>query len=217
MRAAPTAQIGLHVALYDRIKRRQLDKTYRFQRGDATEQIVDFQMLPGVYRLELSAPAYGCNREDFLALLPSRTRQVSEQLVDGPAPPTYPMLEGTVPQSFLYASPTFVLFDRTAQCNKPAGDPLQVRITLENDEDAYYIWLYPDPAVVAQAPVTLALQLGTSTGENHYIRVRIPFPRPWAGWPYVVQFNVSEDVLDGLAGYPVDTLLCPKLYETEVG
>jgi hypothetical protein len=216
-RAAPSAQIAMHVAVYDRIKRPQLDKTFQFQRGDANQQIVDFEMLPGVYRVELSVPRYGCNREDYLALLPGLSRQVDEQLADGPPPPNYPMLlEGTVPQAFLYANPTFVVFDKTAQCNKPVGDPLQAHMTVENDQDAYYIWLYPDRSLAAQAPLTLALQLGTSTGENHYIRVRIPL-YGWGGWPATVQFNVSEDTLDGLAGSPVDTLLCPKLYETEVG
>jgi hypothetical protein len=39
----------------------------------------------------------------------------------------------------------------------------------------------------------------------------------WEGWPSSIQFNVTEDMVDGLAGEATDTLLCPKLWETSAG
>jgi hypothetical protein len=218
MRASPTAEFAMHVGVFDRIKRPQVMKVERFQRDDDERETVEFELPQGVYRLELSVPQYHCGLEDYLVILPGLTRNVNEQLVDGIPPPAEPMLlSGTAPQSFLYSSPTFVLFDRTAACNKPVGTPLSASIKLENDQNAYYIWLYPDPAIMASGPFTLALRLGTPTGENHYIRVKVPFPQPWDGWPSTVQFNVTQGVLDTIATQPVETLLCPKLYETVVG
>jgi hypothetical protein len=217
-RAPASSHVAMRVGVYDRIGRPQFDRTIRFQRGDDTETPVEFDLTQGVYRLELSAPAYGCNGVDYLDVLADHTRNINEQLKDGLPPQPHPMLlEGTAPQSFLYVHPTFVLFSKNTQCNQPVGDPLSAQTVVENDEDAYYIWLYSNPQIDALGSVTLALQLATSTGEYHYVRVKLPFPRPWLGWPENVQLNVPEDWIDVLAGQPVDTLLCPKLFETSVG
>ena len=42
-------------------------------------------------------------------------------------------------------------------------------------------------------------------------------PQPWGGWPYTLQFNLPEDILDNLATQPKNVLLCPKIYETSAG
>jgi hypothetical protein len=217
-RAPSSARVAMRVGVYDRIGRPQIQRTVRFVRGEYTEAPVEFDLSQGVYRLQVSVPAYDCNAIDYLGLIADHTRNVNEQLVDGAAPQPHPMLlEGTAPQSFLYVHPTFVLFNKSTQCNTPVGDQLNARTVIENDEDAYYVWLYSNPQIDALGSVTLALRLATSTGEYHYVRVKLPFPRPWLGWPQDVRLDVPEGWLDVLAGQPVDTLLCPRLFETSAG
>jgi hypothetical protein len=216
--ASPSSQFAMRVSAYDRIGHTQLNKTYRFQRSDDTQESVEFDLSQGVYRLDISVPRYNCNVEDYIGLIPGLTRNINEQLSDGPAPVQRPMLlEGTAPQSFLYVHPTFVLFEKSTACNTAVGDPVPAHVVVENDEDAYYVWLYSDPALLARGPVTLALQLATSTGEYHYVRVKLPFPQPWLGWPTNVRLDVVEGWIDELAGQPIDTLLCPRMFETSVG
>lgn len=127
------------------------------------------------------------------------------------------LLSGAAPQSFLYVQPTFVLFDKNAAvCNKPIPPALPTQIVVENDQDAYYAWLYHD-ASAGYAPQLLAMRLRTPTHQYHYVRVPIPFPTPWMGWPTSIQFDVTQEMVDSLAGEPVDTLLCPKLWQTHAG
>ena len=103
--------------------------------------------------------------------------------------------------------PTFVLFDKAAvSCKKPIAQPLSEDIRIENDQDAYYVWLYPNPQS-APSSQQLAMRLKTPTHQYHYVRLPVPFPVPWTGWPSSIQFNVTEDMVDGLAGEATDTLL----------
>jgi hypothetical protein len=217
-RATPDTTIAMHVRAINRIGKSQMDKAFRFERGGETPPVVSFDLPPGTYRLDMALPKYDCSASDFVQLLRDHDRSISENLNQGVQPPPTPMLlEGTAPTSFLYAKPTFVLFDKNTTCDKPVGDPIQARIDVENDQDAYYASLYPDASMAARGPLVVALQLGTATGEDHYIRVPMQFPAPWNGWPENVRFNVTEDELDELAGKPVDTLLCPHLLKTTSG
>jgi hypothetical protein len=118
----------------------------------------------------------------------------------------------------LYLKPQVVLFDRTTTCNKPVvGDPIQVAAQTEYDQDGYYSWLNATRDLIARAPLVAAFQIATPTGEFHYIRLKLPFPLPWRGWPQVYQFNVGDNLIDWVSGQPTDTLLCPKIYETSAG
>jgi hypothetical protein len=218
-RAQPSTTVAVRVRLTDRIGRVLLDRDDHFERGDESEGIVEFDSAFGIYRLEVLAPKYGCSAQDYLFFIAGHDRSVTVKLEAAAAsPPQMPMLlSGTAPQSFLYVQPTFVLFDKSAAvCNKPVPQQLPAQITVENDEDAYYARLYHDPSA-GFAPEQLALRLRTPTHQYHYVRVPIPFPSPLAGWPVSIQFNVTQEMVDGLAADPVDTLLCPKLWETSAG
>jgi hypothetical protein len=218
-RAAPQTTIALRVRMSDRIGRPQIDRVYRVERGDASEAIVEFDSAFGIYSLQIEAPKFGCSASDYLFFIAGSDRNVAEKLSDAPAPPPpKPMLlSGTAPQSFLYVAPTFVLFDKSqVACNKPLPPPLQTNVSVENDQDGYYASLYADPSA-AIGSQQLTLRLRTATHQYHYVRLPMPFPMPWTGWPTSVQFNISEEMVDSLAGNPVDTLLCPKLWQTSAG
>ncbi len=218
-RAVPTTAVALHVRMTDRIGRVQVDRVYRVERGDEAEAIVEFDSAFGIYSLQVDAPEYRCSASDYLFFIAGHDRSVTEKLSKAPArPPSEPvLLSGTAPQSFLYVAPTFVVFDKSqVACNKPLPQPLATNIVIENDQDAYYAWLYPDVSASAGSQ-QLALRLRTPTHQYHYVRIPIRFPIPWTGWPESIQFNVNEDMVDALAGDPVNTLLCPKLWETSAG
>lgn len=214
----PETNLALHVRLLDSRANVKLDRTYRFERGDDDNpKIAEFDAPQGTYRLDLRLAKYGCAAGDYLVLLPDHDRSVSETLAPGrPAVAMPVLMEGASPQSFLYVQPTFVLLDKSATgCGKPVGDLIPLRVTVENDQDAYYTWLYQDPAA-GDRPVQLALQLRTPTHQYHYVRVPIPFPMPATGWPDNVRFDVTQDEIDSLASQPTGTLLCLKLWETKV-
>jgi hypothetical protein len=172
-----------------------------------------------MYALQLQAPKYGCSASDYLFFIGGQTRSITERLNDAStAAARKPMLlSGTAPQSFLYVQPTFVLFNKSqVTCNKPVGQPLPTDAVVENDQDSYYVELYADPSA-AYGSQQLALRLRTPTHQYHYVRIPIAFPAPWGGWPMNVILNITEDMVDGLATEPTDTLLCPKMWETSAG
>ena len=217
-RVAPETSVAVRVRAINRIGDAQVDRVFHFERGEDSQKLVEFDSAQGVYRIDVSAPKYKCTASDYVMFLPDHNRNITETLGDRPVPPGKPMLiEGTVPQSFLYAKPSFLIFDKSVACKTPIGDPLPARMILENDQDAYYMWLYSNPAIDARGSVQLALKIGTATGQNHYIRVPIPFPEAWDGWPMSLQFNLDDGELDSLAADPINTLLCPKLFKTMVG
>ncbi len=216
-RAPANTTVALHVHMADRIGRAQVDRVYRFERGDDPEAIVEFDSAFGIYRLDLNAPKYRCSATDYLFFIAGLDRSINENLDNAP-PPTPLLLSGAAPQSFLYVQPTFVLFDKSAvACDKPVGEPLPAHIDVENDQDAYYARFISDASLNNGNPEQLALRLRTPTHQYHYVRIPIPFPIPWTGWPTSIQFNVTEEMLDSLAGDPVGTLLCPKLWRTSAG
>ena len=219
LRAAPQTTIALRVHVSDRIGRPQLDRVYRVARGDESEAIVEFDSAFGVYALQVEAPKYRCSASDYLFFITGQTRSINAKLSDAStvAPRRPMLLSGTAPQSFLYVQPTFVLFDKSqVACNKPLGQPLPTDAVVENDQDSYYVELYADPSA-AYGSQQLALRLRTPTHQYHYVRIPITFPVPWNGWPVSVTLNVTEDMVDGLATEPTDTLLCPKMWRTSAG
>jgi hypothetical protein len=217
-RVAAATTIPLHVSLADRVGHVKVDRVFRVERGDEAEAIVEFDSAFGIYELQIAAPKYRCGASDYLFFIDGHDRSVNENLADSSQPPSPRpiLLSGTAPQSFLYVAPTFVLFDKKAvACNKPIAAPLPETITVENDQDAYYASLSAGPA--GSAPEQLALRLRTATHRYHYVRIPFTYPAPWSGWPESITFNVSEEMVDSLAGEPVDTLLCPKLWATSAG
>jgi hypothetical protein len=218
-RTAPQTPIALRVRLTDRIGRTEVERVYRVERGDENEAVVEFDGTFGIHALAVEAPKYRCSASDYLVLISDRSRSVRETLSDPPGPPPAKpvLLSGEAPQSFLYVNPTFVLFDKgAAACKKPVPAQLPTQIVVENDQDGYYVWLYPD-ASAAPGSQQLALRLRTPTHQYHYVRIPVPFPVPWTGWPTSIQLNVTEDMVDGIASEPVDTLLCPKMWRTSAG
>lgn len=203
----------------DRLGKTEINRVYRVERGDENEAIVEFDSAFGGYSLDVEAPKYGCAASDYLFFIAGLDRSVAEKLADPPAPaPKKPvLLSGSAPQSFLYVAPSFVLFEKNqAVCNKPLPPALPTDVAVENDQDGYYASLYADPAA-APGSQLLALRLRTATHQYHYVRIPIGFPIPWTGWPQSIQFNVTQEMIDDLAGDPVDTLLCPKLWRTSAG
>lgn len=218
LEAKPETNVAIRVRLLDRRTNVKLDRTFRFERGDDDNpKVAEFDVAQGTYRLDTSAPKYGCRATDYVTFMPDHDRSIAQTLSAGTPPPLEPLLmNGASPQSFLYVQPSFVLLDKNATaCNKPVGDLVPLRVAVENDQDAYYAWLYPDPGAAGRS-VQLALRLRTATHQYHYVRIPIPFPMPWAGWPNEIRFDVTQDEIDGLASQPVDTLLCLRLWETKV-
>jgi hypothetical protein len=212
------ATTTVHVRMLDRLSRPHVDQDFTVKRLSDPTVHLEFDSPPGTYHLAVSAPQYRCYASDVLAVIDQHNRIISEQLSDGIPPVTQqPMLiDGTAPPSFLYLSPTYVLFDKSTPCDKPVPDPIPVRETIENDQDSFYISLYSDPSLVARGPEIVALQLQTATGEDHYIRIKVPFP-PTAGGLGEVQFNVTDDEITWLSGQPTGVLLCPRLFRTSAG
>lgn len=218
LKRPPQATIPIRVQLLDRLHRPTANQSFRVIRDYEPTTVVAIDSYQGEYELQISSPVFDCNVVDYIHVLPEKDRTINEQLVDGPAPQTQPvLLSGDAPASFLYLSPTYVLFDKSTQCDKPVGDPIPAHIVLENDQDSFYVWLYSDPSLIARGPEILAMQLQTPTGDDHYIRLKIPFPVPWRGWPMDITFSVRENDADYLATQPTGVLLCPKLFETTVG
>ncbi|MGA8532960.1 MAG: hypothetical protein WB615_02490 [Candidatus Tumulicola sp.] len=217
--AKPATVIAMRVRVVDRRNVAHAEQQFRIERGDDDNpKVVELDVPQGTYRLDASAPKYACSASAYVTFLPDRIRSIDLALANGVAPPSQPLLvEGASPQSFLYVQPTFVLLDKNVTaCDKPVGDLVPFRVDVENDQDAYYASLYSDPLPAAHGPLQLALRLRTPTHQYHYVRVPIPFPLPWGGWPSNVQFDVTQDEIDGLASQPVDTLLCLHLWETKV-
>lgn len=216
-RVKPQTPIAIHARVADRIGRPQVDQVYRLERGYGDQTVVEFDVARGVYHLQISVPKYRCTGSDFVAFLPDHNRSITERLSEGSYTGTLPLLlNGTLPTAFLYAEPTFVIFEKGSACNKPVGDPLPFHVNVENDSDAYYAQLYSDATIEARGSVLLALRLKTAAGQYHYIRVPMTFPRGPGRWPEDLQLSVQEDYLDTLATEPVDTLLCPKFSKVTV-
>jgi hypothetical protein len=217
-RASESARFNLQLRLVDLRGNVRLARGYRIERGDDdTPKIVEFDMPPGAYGLSAVVAQYGCSASDFITILDGHDRGVNETLASGASPPPKTVLfSGSSPQSFLYVNPTFVLLNKnTNACDKPAVDFVPLQVNVENDQDAYYAALDANPSGIS-GPVQLALRLKTPTHQYHYIRVPIPFPPPWGGFPEMVHFDVTQDEVDNLATQPVNTLLCLKLWETKV-
>jgi hypothetical protein len=217
--APPETTIALHVRMSYRVGGDEYDKVVRFTRGDSDQTVVEFDIRRSMYLLTIEAPKYGCSTSDFIDVLADHNRTVVETLADAKLknPDPVEIFDGAAPLSFGYVKPTFSVFDSQTVCNKPIGTPLPALFATEYDQGSYYVWLYPAASLEGRGPLVVALRLRTTTGLAHYVKLPIPFPQPWGGWPNSVEFDISEDMIDELATEKTDTLLCPKLWGTSAG
>jgi hypothetical protein len=212
----PETQVAIHIHATDRADQVIVDRTFRMERGDDDERVVEFDITQGTFRVEAAIPKSGCSTVAYFSFLQEIGRNVSMSLVPQSAPlqPVL-LLDGAAPQSFLYVKPTLVLFDKaTVACGKPITDPLPSHIDIDNASDAYYASIYADTPLPPGVVPLLAIRLKTPTHQYHYVRVPVPVPTRWLGWPGRITFAVDENMVDELASEPTDTLLCPKLTTT---
>jgi hypothetical protein len=213
-----SANIDVNLHMNDATGRQTVERTFTVQRGEAMQLMVEFDVPRGTFRVTLLAPQIRCSAINYWSFLSEQNRSIAETLVNGVAPVPHVLLfEGKAPAAFLYLNPTFVLLDKSVDCNKPAGDPLDAHAVVEDDDSSFYVWMDSNPLLDGPGRAVLALQLATPTGENHYLRVKAPFLRPWSGYPFTFELDVSDDLVDWLSGQPVDTLLCPKMYMVSAG
>ena len=219
MHAPSGAAMDVHLHATDHTTRQQYDRDFHFIHGTSPEQIAgEFNSPRGVFLVTLSAPKYNCGAQSFQVFLEDESRNIKETLATGMPQPRQPtLLVGTAPTAFLYEEPTFVLLDKSIDCNKPVDSTLTSDIVTEYDPGSFHLWLYPTPDVMSRTSVTLAFKLTSSTGDDQFVRLKFPYPNPWPGWPYTIQFNLPENILDGLATEPKNVLLCPHIYETSGG
>ena len=219
MHAPSGAPMDIHVHAIDHAGRQPYDTDLRFIRGTSPEQIAgEFNIPRGVYLVTLHAAKYDCSAQSYQVFLEDESRNIKETLQAGHPQARQPtLLVGTAPAAFLYEEPTFVLLDKSIECNKPVDTTLTSDIVSEYDPGSFHLWLYPTPDVISRTSVTLAFKLTSSTGDDQFVRLKYPYPVPWPGWPYTIQFNLPENILDGLATEPKNVLLCPRIYETSGG
>ena len=180
-RLAPDTPVNVNIQLVDRTGRERIQKSLRVERGDGSTLLLEFDAPQGIFQMQMVAPKYGCTGMDYWALLPEHNRSINGTLVQGVAPQPQPMLlQGTAPPSFLYVAPTFVLFPSATQCNKPVEDPLPSNIQVENDQDAFYVWLFSQPQTARESQM-IVFAPGNSDGRVSLHQTQGPVPGA-LGW-----------------------------------
>ncbi len=212
----PSANVAVNLHMVDSTGRQRADQDFSVPRGESLTRTVEFDAPRGTFRVILRTPKYPCAAIDYWSIISEAPRAIAETMVTGTPTEPHPILvEGTAPESFLYAEPQFVLFPKDTQCNQHVGDPLPSNFIVENDGSSFYLWMYSNPTLDATGAL-VALQIGAPTGEYHYIRLKMKFPQAWDGFPTTWQFNVRTAAIDWLFQQPIDTLLCPPIFRTSV-
>lgn len=213
-RLPDTASFTARVRLINRVGQVPFQRTFRVERGDENVAIVEFDAPWGIYHLTIDVPKYACSADDYIAFRPNDSRSIPETLAVGPSGAQVPiLLDGAAPPSFFYAKPTFVVFNAaTTTCNKPIGAPLPLDLAVQEESDAYYASLFPQPPTPPNVTPLLALRLQTPTHQYHYIH--LPITLAWSRWPSSVELDVTQAMIEGIAEMPTGTLLCPHLWET---
>jgi len=193
------------------------DKKLTIPRGDGTEWVIEFDVPRAEYHVTVDVPKYKCASSSFAQVFADQNRKIDVTLSEAP-PPELPvlLLDGTAPTSFLYLKPTYVLFETGLKCDDPVTTQLPTHIDVDYDQGAYYMTMFASPQPPPLAPV-FAIRLRTPTGLAHYVRLPIKLPSLVGGWPSNIQFNISEDMIDGLATDKTGVLLCPKIWGTSAG
>lgn len=209
----PSATIPMHLHLEDSTQRQKFDQDFAVPRGDAMTHTVYFDAPRGTFRAIMLTANHACGFIDFWSFISESPRTIDETLASSPSPQQpIVLLQGSAPAAYLNAEPQFALLPKNTACAAPISDPPPANFRTENDGTSFYVWMSLD----ALQNSVLALQVETPTGEYHYIRMRPPLHGGWGGFPSTIDFNVTEDAIDWLAGQPVDQLLCPHGYWSSV-
>jgi hypothetical protein len=208
---APAQGSSLHVQLEDRVARVYVDRTVLVQ-PQRREYALEFEAPPGVFRLSAATTEPRCSAVRFLYFVPGSSRHVAMTLLDRPSAAPHPiyLFAGTVPQSNApWAHPTPVLFDQSAQCDEPAGKPLQLHALTENEPGSYYVTLFSEPNVPA-ASQSVTLDLQAPAGIHHYVYVPMPFPipPPSDGWPVSFRLDISQALVEPLDERTASWMVC---------
>ncbi|MGZ3506000.1 MAG: hypothetical protein ACXWNK_13735 [Vulcanimicrobiaceae bacterium] len=211
--------VDLRVVMAYRVREPEMDRTFRFVRGDEDETTVEYDAPQGVYRLQISLPKqYGCSDVEYLTVLPDHDREISATLRSGISTPITPaIVAGAAPPATAYLHPTVVLVDKSVACGKDVGTPVTDGIDIENVPDAYYAKVTSPAILSSPAAHSVALRLTDASGGYHYVRVPLEFPPALNGWPTYQRLDVTTDFVDYVATQPEDTLLCPKIFRTTAG
>ena len=218
-RLGPQAELPVHVTVTDKINRDVIDQTSKVIRYEGNTSSVEFDIPWGIYRatVEMRAGKTTCSAVQYFAVLVDHNRSVTVHLQDRRVlQPVPTLIMGTAPFAYSYVQPTIMVFANDTKCNGPVGTPLDVNIEQDSDSDAYYASVYPAPQLAQAGSHVIAIRMKDSQGGYHYVRVPGNFLGLSAQWPSLGQMNVSEDVIDYVSDKPEDTLLCPRLYETQI-
>ena len=219
-RLGASTDLPVHIVVTDKINRDVVDQTTRVSRYEGNTSSAEFDVAWGIYRTTVTMHAghTTCSAVQYFAVQPDHNRTLTVSLQDGNPPAPVPtLITGTAPFAFSYVEPTVMVFPgNSTKCNGPIGDPVNVNIDQETDNDGYYASVFPSPALATKGPFVLAVRLKDSQGGYHYIRVPAEFLGMSPRWPSMGTFDVTEDVVDYVQDKPEDTLLCPRLYKTSV-
>jgi hypothetical protein len=211
------SSLPVHVTVVDKIDRRLVDETVRVATSGAADSTAEFDIAWGMYLAHASMRAGNaqCEGSQFFSVIADHNRQLTMKLQNTVTPMPVPVIiQGDVPAEYSYTQPEIVVFGKGAKCDAPIGTPLDAAIDQEDDDQAFYATLYPTGPIVQNAPVTPALKLKDSVGGYHYIKIPNNFVEFGGRRPGQAQFDVTDDLIQFVAGKPEDTLLCFRIYET---
>jgi hypothetical protein len=201
----------LHIKLEDRVARVYVDRTVLVE-PQRRQYTLEIDAPPGVYRLSAVTTAPQCSVDTFQYFLPGSDRHIALTLLDRPtaaARPIY-LFAGLVSQSNApYARPAPVLFDGNAQCDEPAGKPLQLHAVTESEPGAYYVTLFAEPNVPAASQM-VTLDMQKPAGTDHYVYIPMPFPIPVPsdGWPVSFRLDISPALVEPLDERTASWVVC---------
>ncbi len=218
-RLGAQAELPVRVVITDKINRDVVDQAGKVSRYEGDTSSMEFDIPWGLYRASVTmrAGSANCTGVQYFSVLADHDRTLTIHLQDGHVNSPVPtLIQGSAPFSFSYVEPTVMVFGADTKCNGPVGNPVDANIDQQNDADGYYASVFPGPGISRTTHLVVAVRLKDSHGGYNYIRVPGDFLGGSYGWPSVGQFNVTEDVVDYVADKPEDTLLCPRMYKTEV-
>ena len=177
--------VALRVHLADRAGRTQVDRVYRFERGDEAEAIVEFDSAFGSYRIDLAHRNIAARRPIICSLSPATTAA---------SPKSSPMRRRRCSRH-PSCSPARRR-SRFSTCSRRSCSSIRARRRATSRCRSRC--RATSPSRTTKTPITsgstpirrphrrsqqLALRLRTPTHQYHYVRVPIPFPVPRTGWP----------------------------------
>jgi hypothetical protein len=219
LRKGPNFDLPVHVVVRDPINRKIVDQTFTIERdAEGETSAAEFDVPWGLYGIFASAKVgrTDCTGVEYFEVLQDHNRTLTISMQDGTAHPPVPVLiMGTSPLSYSYMQPTVVVLPPGGKCNGPVGTPLNADVDQQSDSDGYYASIYPTEVLAQNPGFGLAIQFKDSSGGNKYVRIpgTLGF---YSAHPSALQFNIDDGIIEYLTDKAEDTLLCPRLYKTEV-